>query len=148
MRLGSWTGDEVAVPGGHQVRLDEVGAHLDGEGVALQRVRRQIAVRAAVTDDERLAEMDIVTAPVAGGRVRRTKSQDCSGEREAARKKPHFHVMPPWLTAGRTLHARSDARMTDSVSQSYASRVLWEAIHVNRAHSACDIQPASRRHAG
>jgi hypothetical protein len=28
------------------------------------------------------------------------------------------------------------------------ARVLWEAMHVNRAHSACDNRPASRRHAG
>src|SRR5262245_62285844 len=87
----------MTVPGRHQVGLDEVGAQLDGEGVALQRVRRQIAVRAAVTDDERLAEIAIV----AGARIRRTKSQDCRGERDAAREIPHFHlILPPrWLIA-------------------------------------------------
>src|SRR5262249_36604688 len=95
--VGLVAGNEVAVPGRHQVRLDEVGAQLDGEGVALQRVRRQIAVRPAVTDDERLAEIAIV----AGARGRWTKSKNCSGEREAARKKPHVHhfhiVVPPWV---------------------------------------------------
>src|SRR5262245_50636276 len=106
-------GDEVAVHGRHQVRLDEVGAQLDGEGVALQRVRRQVAVRAAVTDNERRAEIGIVP----GARGRWTKSQDCSGEREAARKKPHFHLVAPrWLTAQPTLPTRSDAWMTDSIS--------------------------------
>src|SRR5262245_36653173 len=106
-------GNEVAVPGRHQVRLDEVGAELDGEGVTLQRVRRQVAVRAAVTDNERLAEIAIV----AGARVRWTKSQDCSGEREPAHKKPRFHLIAPWwLTAPPTLPARSDARMTDSTT--------------------------------
>jgi hypothetical protein len=49
-------------------------------------------VRTAVTDDERLAEIAIV----AGARVRWTKGHDCSGEREAARKKPRFHlILPP-----------------------------------------------------
>ncbi len=44
--------DEMAVLRGHQVRLDEIGPELDREGVALQRVRRQVAVRAAMADHQ------------------------------------------------------------------------------------------------
>src|SRR5262249_41059710 len=112
-------GDEVAVFGRHQVRLDEVGAELNGEGVALQRVRRQIAMRPAMTDDERLAEIAIV----AGARIRRTKSQDCRGEREAARKIPHFHlILPPTVVdCSAHIRVRSDARMTYSLPRSVAT---------------------------
>lgn len=46
--------DEIAVLRRDQIRLDVVRAELDRERVALQRVRGQVAMGAAVPDDERL----------------------------------------------------------------------------------------------
>jgi hypothetical protein len=48
-------GDQRAVPGHHEVGLDAVGAHLDGELVGAQRVLGPVARRAAVRDHERPA---------------------------------------------------------------------------------------------
>ena len=46
-------GDQDAVPGDHQVGLDEVGALLDRQPVGGQRVLGTLAARAAVGDDDR-----------------------------------------------------------------------------------------------
>jgi hypothetical protein len=45
-------GDQHAVLGGHEVGLDEVGPHLDGEAVGFQRVLGQRAAGAAVADHQ------------------------------------------------------------------------------------------------
>ena len=46
-------GDQDAIFRRDEIRLDEVGAHLDGEAVAFERVFRPIAARAAVRNHER-----------------------------------------------------------------------------------------------
>ena len=50
--------DQHAVLRRDEVRLDEVGAHLDGEPVALERVLGPMAARAAVADDDRRGRRD------------------------------------------------------------------------------------------
>jgi hypothetical protein len=52
--IGLVARDEVTVLRRDEVGLDVVGAELDGQRVALQRVVGQVAGRAAVADDERL----------------------------------------------------------------------------------------------
>jgi hypothetical protein len=47
------SGHELVVLGGHQVGLDVVGAHLDGELVGGEGVLRPVAGAAAVTDHQR-----------------------------------------------------------------------------------------------
>ena len=52
-QVGLVARDQVAVLRRHEVRLDEIGAQLDGERVAFQRVVGQVARGAAMADDER-----------------------------------------------------------------------------------------------
>jgi len=60
-------GDQVPVLGRHQVRLDEIGTELDGERIALERVRRQVAVRAAMADHQGPTRFVAVAAAVGAG---------------------------------------------------------------------------------
>src|SRR5918998_168424 len=53
-------GDEHAVLGGHQVRLDVVGAPPDPQGIGLEGVLGQVAARAAVGGDERQVVVAVV----------------------------------------------------------------------------------------
>jgi hypothetical protein len=61
--------DQVAVLGGDEVGLDVVGAQLDGQRVALERVVGQVARGAAVADDERRV-VGAMAAVVVGQRRR------------------------------------------------------------------------------
>ena len=75
-------GDQVPVLGGDEVGLDVVGAHLDRQRVALERVVGQVAGRAAVADDEReigLAVVAVMAAVVAAAVAR------CGGRDEDER---------------------------------------------------------------
>ena len=48
--------DQTAVAGGDEIGLNEIGAHLDGEPIGLERVFRSVPGGAAMGDDERCAQ--------------------------------------------------------------------------------------------
>src|SRR6267142_3186512 len=52
-QVGLVARDEMAVLRRHEIRLDEVGAQLDGEGIPLERVVGQVTRGTPVADDER-----------------------------------------------------------------------------------------------
>ena len=54
--IGLVPSDQMAIPGGHEIGFDEIGAHLDGEPIGLERVFRSVAGGAAMGDDERCAQ--------------------------------------------------------------------------------------------
>jgi hypothetical protein len=58
---------ELVVLGGDQVRLDVVGAQLDGVPVGRQGVLRPVAGGAAVADDDRAVHPGAVTSLAVGG---------------------------------------------------------------------------------
>ncbi len=72
--VGLVAGDEHAVPGRHQVRLDEVGAQLDAAAVAFERMVGQVPGGAAVADHQGLGAveggMDAAAIATAGGQGR------------------------------------------------------------------------------
>jgi hypothetical protein len=77
-------GDQVAVLGRDEIGLDVVGAELDRQGVALERVVGQIAGGAAVADDEGLLGAAAVRIPAAG--IRRARRNDeTAGEHDEER---------------------------------------------------------------
>jgi hypothetical protein len=51
--VGLVTRDQTTVPGGHEIGLDEIGTHLDGEPIGLERMFRSVPGGAAMGDDER-----------------------------------------------------------------------------------------------
>ena len=71
--LGSWRATRRPSLVDDQVRLDEVGAELDRERVAGQRVVGQVAGGAAVSDDERV-RLVVGSALLRGARIAATSA--------------------------------------------------------------------------
>ena len=86
-------GDEVAVLGGDEVRLDVVGAELDGALVALERVVGQVARGAAMAGHERELVAGVAVA-VAAARMRQGGWDEAQradgGERDRPAHGSHF----------------------------------------------------------
>ncbi len=81
----------MAVLRGHEIRLDEIGAELDRQGIALQRVRRQIAVRAAMADHQgprKFVLLAVATRVRLDGRV---KDRAEHGRQQSACNGSEFH---------------------------------------------------------
>ncbi len=80
--------DQVTVLGRHQVRLDKVGAELDGQRVAFERVLGQIAARTAVADLQRRlrrrSPMPVLPSLGRGSRCREASQAGDQGQRRDA----------------------------------------------------------------
>ena len=88
-------GHQAAVPGDHQVRLDEVGAQLDGQLVGGQGVLGAVAAGPAVADDDGLARALALAVVVGLGRARRW-----TGRRRGRRSaRPGEYEHATWLSS-------------------------------------------------
>jgi hypothetical protein len=97
----------------HEIGLDEVRAQLDRERVALQGVRRQVAVRAAVADHERPRKIGVVpsfVARVAGMRGWNERNAKRRCEQQSPDNASRFHRSLLWLKS-ETLLNRDDFPM-------------------------------------
>ena len=95
--VGLVAGDQVAVLGGHEVRLDVVGPQLDGQRIGLQGVLGQVARGAAVADDQgplgavsvAAAELGVRQAVGLGSEAGRGDEQRCRQGQQRAKGVRH-----------------------------------------------------------
>jgi hypothetical protein len=107
---------QVAVPGGHQVLLDDVGAHVEGELVGAQGVFWPVAGGAAVGDDGGNGQRRRSAARGGGGvgtRVRRGSAREQRGGSRARHRRTAQHGSPtgPRLSCHGCLLESSKERM-------------------------------------
>ena len=83
--------DQNAVFGRHQVRLNHVSAHRDGEAIRFQGVLRHIARRAAMTNDQRC--LPVQRVPGNGGGGQRERCRDGNDQWQTTRQRQQrFHA--------------------------------------------------------
>src|SRR3954464_3852138 len=106
MRFGSWppgggnevrlvARDEVAVLGGDEIRLDVIRAELDCKRVALEGMRRQVAVRAAMADDQRPGLVRVSIVILARLHRRRHRASHRDRRDQSLRHASECHVPLP-----------------------------------------------------